>query len=106
MRGSFPDRRSNSTPKSETRCPSVWGLGRVCGETAATLLDQIQACDAVRVAGDAPPCRVVYLKSHVRTRQWFKQGQTFLWQDGDNNELVKYGPAKTKKKVRPLGKGR
>ena len=81
-------------------------LGRVCGETAATLLDQIQACDSVRAAGDTPPCRVVYLKSHVRTRQWFKQGQTFLWQDGDSNELVKYGPAKTKKKVRPLGKGR
>lgn len=81
-------------------------LGRVCGETAATLLDQIQTCDPGRFSTDAPSCRVVYLKSHVRTRQWFKQGQTFLWQDGDNNEHVKYGPAKTTRKVRPLGKGR
>ena len=81
-------------------------LGRVCGETAAKLLDQIQACDPGQAVKNAPPCRVVYLKSHVRTRQWFKNGQSFLWQDGDSNEHVKYGSAKTKKKVRPLGEGR
>lgn len=78
------------------------GLGQVAGTVAAGLLDGIHANDQKRVAGSHEPCRVVYVKSHVRTRQWYKAGETFLWQDGAENEDVKYGPAKTTRKVRKL----
>ncbi len=79
-------------------------LGRICGETAARLLDQLDETNLERCSSDQPLCRVVYVKSHVRTRQWFKQGRTFLWQDGHDNDDVKYGLAKTARKVRNLKK--
>jgi DNA (cytosine-5)-methyltransferase 1 len=77
-------------------------LGRVAGEVAAKLLDEIDASHEAILDGDNPLCRVVYVKSHVRTRQWFKKGETFLWQHGEENGGVRYGPAKTKRKVREL----
>jgi DNA (cytosine-5)-methyltransferase 1 len=48
-------------------------LGEVAGEAIST---------AMRTAGAAPSAprfRRVYLSSHVRTRQWFKGGQAFVW---------------------------
>ena len=77
-------------------------LGRVAGEVAAGLIDEIDASAGRVLEGDHPSCRVVYVKSHVRTRQWFKKGETFLWLDGEDNGGVRYGPAKTKRKVRDL----
>ena len=77
-------------------------LGRVCGEVAAEGLDAIHRDCLKVVDGDNPPCRVVYVKSHIRTRQWFKAGKTFLWQDGEDNESVLYGSAKTHRKVREI----
>ena len=77
-------------------------LGIVAGEVVAGLLEDVSEGDGRGAAGDHPPCRVVYVKSHVRTRQWFKKGETFLWQHGEENGGVRYGPAKTKRKVRDL----
>ena len=77
-------------------------LGKVAGEVAANLLDAIDASGGQVVEGDHQICRVVYVKSHVRTRQWFKNGETFLWQHGEENDGVRYGPAKTRRKVRDL----
>jgi DNA (cytosine-5)-methyltransferase 1 len=37
-----------------------------------------------------PPYRRVYLKSHIRTRQWFKAGVTYTWQDGADNSHAHY----------------
>ena len=34
--------------------------------------------------------RVVYVQSHVRTRQWFKKGETFVWSDGEENNRAVY----------------
>ena len=48
------------------------------------------------------PCRIVYVKSHIRTRQWFKAGQTFLWKDGSQEGNPTYRAAKTERKVREL----
>jgi DNA (cytosine-5)-methyltransferase 1 len=75
-------------------------LGQVCGEISAEQLDAVYQDNFVVAQGDHQPCRVVYVKSHIRTRQWFKAGETFLWQDGEENGSVKYGAAKTKKKIR------
>lgn len=77
-------------------------LGRICGEVASEQLDAIYR-EGLRIAeGDFPLCRVIYVKSHIRTRQWFKAGKTFLWQDGEDNDSVKYGAAKTRRKVREI----
>lgn len=77
-------------------------LGEVCGRVIAEHLEAVyRDCEAVS-EGNHPPCRVVYIKSHIRTRQWFKAGQTFLWKDGQENGQVKYGPAKTQRRVREI----
>jgi DNA (cytosine-5)-methyltransferase 1 len=82
-------------------------LGRVCGEVIASELDEINRMGARVAAGDHPPYRVVYVKSHIRTRQWFKAGRTFLWQDGEEDGGgVRYGPAKTQRKVKLPDKGK
>lgn len=76
-------------------------LGMVAGEVVAVLLDDVAKTNQI-ATGDHSPCRIVYDKSHVRTRQWFKNGETFLWRQGEPNEEVRYGPAKTNRKVREL----
>lgn len=48
-------------------------LGEVAGEVVA------EGLDSDKRAEGAPQFRRVYLKSHVRTRQWFRAGETFLW---------------------------
>ena len=77
------------------------GLGRVCGEVLARELDAIYESGlAPQHGANRPPCRVVYVKSHIRTRRWFKDGHTVLWQDGGDNDEASYSPAKTLRKVR------
>jgi DNA (cytosine-5)-methyltransferase 1 len=77
-------------------------LGRECGKLAAEQLADIYGTGLKSRTGDHPPCRIVYVKSHIRTRQWFKAGQTFVWQDGEENGHAKYRPARTHRKVREL----
>lgn len=50
-------------------------LGVVAGKV---IMDQFRKPDSARVE-NAVPFRRVYLKSHVRTRQWWKAGQVFVW---------------------------
>jgi DNA (cytosine-5)-methyltransferase 1 len=75
-------------------------LGRVCGQTVAAELDAAYEAGLTPAEGNHPPCRVVYVKSHIRTRQWYKAGRTFLWKDGQENGHAKYRPAKTERKIR------
>ncbi len=75
-------------------------LGQVCGEVVAEQLDTIYRESFGVAIGEHPPSRVVYVRSHIRTRQWYKAGKTFLWLDGEDNDTVKYGPAKTQRKVK------
>lgn len=77
-------------------------LGRVCGNMVAEQLDSIHSDKLRRAKGEHPFFRVVYVKSHIRTRKWFKAGQKFVWQDGEDNSCVAYGPAKTQRKVRAV----
>lgn len=74
-------------------------LGKVVGSLLASELNDLYANDLRPAAGLHPACRVVYLKSHIRTRQWYKDGQEFMWQDGEDNKQVRYGSAKTGRKV-------
>jgi DNA (cytosine-5)-methyltransferase 1 len=75
-------------------------LGEVCGELLARELAALYKSGLTKAEGDYPPYRIVYVKSHIRTRQWFKAGQTFVWQDGEDNGQAKYRPAKTERKVK------
>lgn len=70
-------------------------LGRVAGCTLARALSQLEE-RGWRPAGSAPkPYRRIYIQSHVRTRQWFKDGKAYLWDDGQENGDVIYSPMKT-----------
>lgn len=62
-------------------------LGRVCGEL---LGEHLTSARGKRAKGKHPPYRQVYVQSHVRTRQWYKDGQEFVWQDGADNTEAKY----------------
>ena len=77
-------------------------LGRVCGELMAQHLDAIYDSGLKPALGNHPLCRVVYVKSHIRTRRWFSDGQMVVWQDGEENDGACYGSAKTLRKVRHL----
>src|SRR5438046_426398 len=76
-------------------------LGRVSGDVIAHQLKLL--CDrGWRPYARKPSAyRVIYVQSHVRTRQWFKDGETFVWNDGDgdSNGNAVYGAPKTKRKT-------
>lgn len=55
-------------------------LGVVAGELVARhLADPALGTEG---AADAPVFRRVYLDSHIRTRQWFKAGTVYVWEEG------------------------
>lgn len=45
--------------------------------------------------------RIIYLQSHVRTRQWFKDGKAVVWDDEGINGAA-YGAPKTVRKIKGL----
>ena len=47
--------------------------------------------------------RVIYVQSLVRTRQWFKAGETFVWEDGGSNGHAAYNAPKTLRKITEIG---
>jgi DNA (cytosine-5)-methyltransferase 1 len=78
-------------------------LGRVCGEVLAEQLDEIYKSNLEKEEGRHPIYQVIYIKSHIRTRQWFKAGKTYVWNDGKDNGHAKYGSMKTRRKVLEIG---
>jgi DNA (cytosine-5)-methyltransferase 1 len=78
-------------------------LGRVAGDVVAKVLDDLRATDWCVQPVAPPSYRVVYLQSHVRTRQWFKDGEAIQWNDGAENGSASYRPPVTKRRVRKLG---
>jgi DNA (cytosine-5)-methyltransferase 1 len=77
-------------------------LGLVAGRVLADTLDRIDG------SGDPLPCagegyRVIYIQSHVRTRQWFKKGKTFVWSDGADNSENTYEAPQTLRRARAIG---
>ena len=73
-------------------------LGKVAGEVVAAKLDELEVNKVVAHEG-VSPYRVVYVQSHVRTRQWFKGGETLVWDDGGENCDAHYAAPKTKRKT-------
>lgn len=77
-------------------------LGRVAGEVIAANLEKLRA-RSWRAYGDKPASyRVVYVQSHVRTRQWYKDGETLVWHDGSDERKAAYAAPKTKRRTKHL----
>lgn len=58
-------------------------LGEVAGEVIAQHLSEVSEEAEEKRQGPHPSVRRVYLKSHVRTRQWYKKGKTYVWGKDD-----------------------
>jgi DNA (cytosine-5)-methyltransferase 1 len=77
-------------------------LGEVAGEVLADELDKAKAKEWA-IQSDAPESfRTVYVQAHVRTRQWFKNGETFVWADGEANPDAEYSRPKTGIKTKTM----
>lgn len=70
-------------------------LGRIAGEVVASNLDELRARNFRPFTHKAEPYRIIYVQSHIRTRQWFKNGKTFVWEDGEKNGSAQYASPKT-----------
>ncbi len=76
-------------------------LGRIVGESIVQL---ISGRKSTREEGEVhEPFTLEYIRSHVRTRKWFKAGTTYV-SSGHNNGKVTYAPMKTQRATRVLGK--
>jgi len=77
-------------------------LGTVAGQIVAEQLDTLQAEGWKKRPKRPEAYRIIYVQSHVRTRQWFKDGETFVWDDGGCNGHATYAPPRTKRKTTEL----
>lgn len=77
-------------------------LGQVAGEVIAGELDNLKEVGSPHLPAASYEPRIVYLQSHIRTRQWFKGGETLVWKSGDKNDEVRYAKPKTLKKSRSV----
>jgi DNA (cytosine-5)-methyltransferase 1 len=85
-------------------------LGLVAGNVIADALDKLAKRGFTPNGRSKQPYRIVYVQSHVRTRQWYKDGETFIWEDGQDNGSANYAAPKTKRrsgllKTHKLAKG-
>ena len=74
-------------------------LGVVAGQVAAQEMDRLAERDWQPKLFAPEYYRVIYVQSHVRTRQWFKKGETFVWSDGEENGHASYEPSQTLRRV-------
>lgn len=76
-------------------------LGEVAGDVIASALDRLAKRKWARATRPIASYRTIYIQSHVRTRQWFKSGKTFIW--GDGKDDAHYGPPVTKRRTAKMG---
>lgn len=73
-------------------------LGAIAGNVIADAFDRIAQRGFKPYARRPEHFRTVYIQSHVRTRQWFKAGETFIWNDGDETMRPTYrAPVNTRR---------
>lgn len=75
-------------------------LGFVSGEVLALCLDELQERNFEPYADPPEHYRVIYIQSHVRTRQWFKKGKTFVWEDGGKDNIQYRSPVTVRQERR------
>jgi len=75
-------------------------LGNVAGKVIANQLDIFRSRKWFPLKEKPLTYRIIYIQSHVRTRQWYKAGKTFVWEDGKENGEATYGePVKKRKNI-------
>ncbi|PPD43884.1 MAG: DNA (cytosine-5-)-methyltransferase [Methylocystis sp.] len=74
-------------------------LGEVAGQVVAEEMDRLGARGWKRSARAPEHYRVIYVQSHVRTRMWFKRGETFVWSDGEENTHATYESPQTLRRI-------
>lgn len=79
-------------------------LGKVAGEMIASQLDELRRRNWKSSGAEPGPYRTVYLQSHIRTRQWFKDGTPLVWEDGGDNRSSTYSRPRTLRKTRLMEK--
>ena len=77
-------------------------LGEVTGRTLVALLDEARRSGLRARKGDHDVFALTYVRSHVRTRKWFKKGQTFVWAEGGDNNAVLHAPMRTESSHRVI----
>ena len=77
-------------------------LGEVAGTVIETELDNLEKRGWIEYSNKPTSYSVVYIQSHVRTRQWYKGGQTYVWRDGQRNSSATYNSPQTVRKVGAL----
>lgn len=77
-------------------------LGKVAGEVIDQSLTALVASGAKPTTRNTGEPRIVYLQSHVRTRQWFKNGKVLHWRDGEDKQTAHYSAPKTLMKRRSI----
>ena len=75
-------------------------LGEVAGEVVTSALDKLAARGWQPYSHKPDAYRVVYIQSHVRTRQWFKAGRTLVWSDQENADDIYYNGPVTRRKIK------
>jgi DNA (cytosine-5)-methyltransferase 1 len=77
-------------------------LGKVAGEVILSQLEKLERRNWEPYPEQNENFKVTYIQSHVRTRQWYKNGKTIIWEDGEQNKGAKYSQPNTKRKRRSL----
>lgn len=78
-------------------------LGTIAGEVVSRELDKLATLGWKPFEVVPEAYRIVYVQSHVRTRQWYRAGASVVWDDGGENLSAAYAAPKTSRKVRKLG---
>ena len=75
-------------------------LGAVAGYVIADSYDRLKANGWEPLERAPEAFRIVYIQSHVRTRRWFKDGKTIVWDQETDN--ANYGKPTTKRLIKSL----
>ncbi len=77
-------------------------LGQVTGNVISSALDDLARDHWCVEPGKIKEYRIVYIQSHVRTRQWFKNGKCKVWTDGEANTGLRYAAPVTQRSERAM----
>lgn len=77
-------------------------LGKIAGNVVATALNNLKKQGWQKDTKAIDDYRIIYVQSHVRTRQWFKGGETKVWKAGKANKSVQYAAPVTRRSQRNM----
>lgn len=81
---------SGSTSRKYTQVGNALPV-RLAEVTAGTVAGYLSGEERAGADDEPPPrYRRIYLNSHVRTRQWYRDGKSISWRDGNDNRRAHY----------------